>query len=212
MNLISQELMLSYFLFIILAYLMGSIPSSIWIGRLFYNKDVRNHGSGNAGFTNAIRVLGAKGGIPVLIIDILKGFFAVKLVDYINIIALAEVHLINFKIVLSIIVLLGHLFPLFANFKGGKGVATLLGATLAIVLYPVLSVIGVFLLTFLISRIVSLSSLVAALSFPLFLVLVFGYTQPLLVIYAIVIFIILVITHWSNIQRLLRREEAKVKL
>ncbi len=196
---------------IIFAYAIGSIPSSVWIGKMFYNLDVREYGSGNAGFTNALRVMGVKGGIPVLIIDVLKGFIAVKLAIFANLDSLGSFDVINYQIILAIAVLLGHIFPVFAQFDGGKGVATLFGATLSIVLLPTLIAVGIFLIIFFTTKYVSLSSLFTAFSFPFILMFGFGYNHTGLVTYSLLIFIVLVITHLQNIKRLLRNEELKVR-
>ncbi len=196
---------------IIFAYAIGSIPSSVWIGKMFYNLDVREYGSGNAGFTNALRVMGVKGGIPVLIIDVLKGFIAVKLAIFANLDSMGSFDVINYQIILAIVVLLGHIFPVFAQFDGGKGVATLFGATLSIVLLPTLIAVGIFLIIFFTTKYVSLSSLFTAFSFPFILMFGFGYNHTGLVTYSLLIFIVLVITHLQNIKRLLRNEELKVR-
>jgi len=178
---------------------------------MFYNLDVREYGSGNAGFTNALRVMGVKGGIPVLIIDVLKGFIAVKLAIFANLDSMGSFDVINYQIILAIVVLLGHIFPVFAQFDGGKGVATLFGATLSIVLLPTLIAVGIFLIIFFTTKYVSLSSLFTAFSFPFILMFGFGYNHTGLVTYSLLIFIVLVITHLQNIKRLLRNEELKVR-
>ncbi len=195
---------------IVFAYIIGSIPSAVWIGKIFYNIDVREHGSGNAGFTNALRVMGAKSGIPVLIIDVLKGFIAVKLAIIVNLHFMGSLDIINYQIILAIAVLLGHIFPVFAQFDGGKGVATLFGATLSIIFLPTLIAVGVFLVIFLTTKYVSLSSLSTSFSFPFILMFGFGYNHTGLIAYSLLIFVVLVITHLQNIKRLLRNEELKV--
>jgi glycerol-3-phosphate acyltransferase PlsY len=192
------------------AYIIGSIPSAVWIGKIFYNIDVREHGSGNAGFTNALRVMGASGGVPVLIIDVLKGFIAVKLAIIVNLHFIGSLDIINYQIILAIAVLLGHIFPVFAQFDGGKGVATLFGATLSIVLLPTLIAVGIFLVIFFTTKYVSLSSLLTSLSFPFILMFGFGFNHTGLIAYSLLIFVVLVITHLQNIKRLLRNEELKV--
>jgi acyl phosphate:glycerol-3-phosphate acyltransferase len=134
--------------------------------KIFFNTDVRNHGSKNAGSTNAIRVLGYKAGLPVLLLDILKGFLAVKMI-YLTFYYIPETgDYINFQLLLGLAVIIGHIFPVFANFRGGKGVATLLGVILAIDPISTLICIGVFLFTLIITKYVSLSSMIAGLSFP----------------------------------------------
>lgn len=196
---------------IVAAYLLGSIPSSVWIGKMFYGIDVREHGSGNAGATNTFRVLGPKAGVPVLIIDIIKGFGAVKLVLLTNMNPEGDAW-VNFKIALAIAALLGHIFPLFVGFRGGKGVATLLGGAIAIA--PVSAAVGVaiFIVVLASTRYVSLSSMLAGLSFPFSVLLLFESPAPSLVIFSVCVALLLIITHKKNIQRLLKKQESRLDL
>src|SRR5512133_807052 len=127
-----------------LAYLLGSIPSAVWIGKSFHHIDVREHGSGNAGTTNVIRVLGWKTGIPVLIIDIIKGWVAAMLPVFFNLAEHGSALLVNLQILTGIIAIAGHIFPVFAGFRGGKGVATIFGVLLAVKLLLTLCSMGVF--------------------------------------------------------------------
>ena len=152
---------------VIAAYILGSIPSAIWLGKLFAGTDVRQHGSGNAGATNTFRVLGAKIAIPVLLMDVLKGWFAVQLYVFFAVDKSGDMDSV-YQVALGASAWLGHVFPIFARFKGGKGVATLLGMALALYLYPVLLSLAVFIIVFSISRFVSLSSMLAAILFPVF--------------------------------------------
>src|SRR3569833_3549845 len=117
---------------LILAYLCGSIPTAVWIGLSFYYIDVREYGSGNAGATNTFRVLGKKAGIPVMLLDILKGFSATNLAYFIGISITGGPHsnLINYQLAMGMAFVMGHLFPVFAGFRGGKGIATLFGMVL----------------------------------------------------------------------------------
>jgi acyl phosphate:glycerol-3-phosphate acyltransferase len=193
------------------AYLLGSIPTAVWIGKFFYKTDVREYGSGNAGATNTFRVLGKKAGIPVLIIDVLKGFAAVNLAYISNYIPHSN-QFINLQLVLGIASLIGHIFPIFASFRGGKGIATLLGIVLAIHLYGALICIGIFIIVLLASGYVSLGSMIAAILFPFIVIGLFKETVPSLIIFSILIAIMVLITHQKNIERLLRREESKAKL
>jgi len=193
------------------AYLLGSIPTAVWIGKFFYRIDVREYGSGNAGATNTFRVLGKKAGIPVLIIDVLKGFAAVNLA-YISDYTPHSNQFINLQLVLGIASLIGHIFPIFASFRGGKGIATLLGIVLAVHLYAALIAMGIFIIVLLISSYVSLSSMIAAVLFPLIVIGIFKETVPSLVIFSILIAIMVLITHQKNIERLLRREESKARI
>jgi acyl phosphate:glycerol-3-phosphate acyltransferase len=193
------------------AYLLGSIPTAVWIGKFFYRIDVREYGSGNAGATNTFRVLGKKAGVPVLIIDVLKGFAAVNLA-YISDYSPHTNQFINLQLVLGIASLIGHIFPIFASFRGGKGIATLLGIILAVHLFAALIAIGIFIVVLIISGYVSLGSMTAAILFPLIVIGIFKETVPSLIIFSILIAIMVLITHQKNIERLLRREESKARI
>lgn len=198
-------------LLIICAYLLGSIPTAVWIGKYFYNIDVREHGSGNAGATNVFRVLGKRAGIPVLLLDILKGLVAVKLA-YLNSDLEGSYRFVNLQLVLGLASLAGHIFPVFASFRGGKGIATLLGIVLAILPFAALASMAIFLIVLFASGYVSLSSMIAATSFPLIIIFIFKVTVPSLIIFSIVIAAMVLITHQKNIVRLIRKEEGKVNL
>jgi len=195
---------------IILAYLLGSIPSAVWIGKLFHNIDVREHGSGNAGTTNTIRVLGWATGIPVLLFDIVKGWLAAMLPVFFHIADHGSALLTNLQIIAGIIAITGHIFPLFAGFRGGKGVATVFGVFLA--LQPLLTIccMGVFLVVLLITGIVSVSSMIAGIAFPVFLFLFFNTPSVLFKIFSIIICVALVVTHRKNLGRIRRGEEPKL--
>jgi acyl phosphate:glycerol-3-phosphate acyltransferase len=196
---------------ILIAYLLGSIPTSVWIGKAFYNIDVREFGSGNAGATNTFRVLGKQAGIPVLIIDILKGTLAVALSFFSGF----EMHsndFINLQLGLGIAALMGHIFPLFAGFRGGKGVATILGIVICIVPISCALSLVVFLIVLFTSRMVSLSSMVAGISFPIMLNLVLGNTNPILTVFSIIVALLLIVTHRKNILRILKKQESKIPL
>ncbi len=201
----------NHILFLLFAYLLGSIPSAVWIGNYFYKIDVREYGSGNAGSTNVFRVLGKRAGIPVLIIDILKGFAAVS-IAYCSEYQKGSNQFINLQLVFGMASLVGHIFPVFASFRGGKGIATLLGIILAV--HPLAAVIsiGIFVIVLLISKYVSLSSMIAAVAFPIIVIVVFKTKVPALIIFSILIAILVLITHQKNIERLLRREESKANI
>ncbi len=192
-------------------YLLGSIPTAVWIGKFFYKIDVREYGSGNAGATNTFRVLGKRAGVPVLLIDILKGFAAVSLA-YFSPYTPNSNQFINLELVLGIASLVGHIFPLFASFRGGKGIATLLGVVLGVHPYGALICMVIFLIVLLISSYVSLSSMISALCFPIIVIFVFKTTVPSLIIFSSLIAIMVLITHQKNIERILRKEESKSKL
>ncbi len=195
---------------VLLAYLIGSIPTAVWVGRLFYNIDVRTQGSGNAGATNTIRVLGLKAGIPVIIIDVLKGWLAVYLSVFFNNYGLTENQFLFLEITMAAASVIGHIFPIYVGFKGGKGVATLFGVGLALYPYAVLTVLGVFLLVFFITRMVSLSSVLASISFPFFVIFLFHIPYLPLILLAIAVGLFVPVMHHNNIKRLLRGEESKI--
>lgn len=199
-------------LLIIAAYLIGSIPSSVWIGKRFYGVDVREHGSGNAGFTNTVRVLGWRVGLPVFLADVLKGYVAVSLVRLTNVYIIGTADFVNFQLILGAAAVLGHIFPVYVGFRGGKGVATLLGLLLAIQPQPTLICLGIFVVVFLTTRYVSLSSMIAGISFPILIIFVFKTTISSLVIFSMIVSILLLLTHQKNIERLLNREESKAKI
>lgn len=198
------------FLAMIPAYLLGSIPSAVWLGKWFHNIDVREHGSGNAGTTNVIRVLGWWTGIPVLLIDLGKGFLATMLPILLHLAEYGTIKAIDLQIIAGITAIIGHIFPLFAGFRGGKGVATVFGVLLALHPLLTLSCIGVFLVVFLITGIVSVSSMIAGIAFPFLLMLVFGTDSILFRIFSVAVSIALIVTHRKNIGRLLRGEEKKL--
>jgi glycerol-3-phosphate acyltransferase PlsY len=210
-------------LFIILgalvAYLLGSIPTAVWYGKAFHGVDVRQHGSGNAGATNTFRVLGKTAGIIVLLIDVLKGFVATewawlmmdwKIVQYDN---LFLYKLVFYKLIFGTLAVVGHIFPVYAGFKGGKGVATLLGMMLAVDYQTTLMSVGVFLVVLLVFQYVSLGSMLAALSFPLLLLMPrFKPDDPAVIVFGFLMFLVVVITHQKNITKLLNGEENKARL
>ncbi len=196
---------------VLVAYILGSIPTAVWVGRRFYGVDVRKEGSGNAGATNTIRVLGLKAGIPVLLVDILKGLSAVLLTPVIF-------HWLGGKdvspylmLISAAAVVLGHTFPVFAGFKGGKGVATLLGVGFG--LYPMAAVgaVIIFATVLIISGYVSLGSITAGISFPLMVIFLFPPSHVIYIVLAVAVAVFLPITHRKNIKRLLNGTESKFR-
>jgi len=197
-------------LVIVLAYLLGSIPAAVSIGKVFHKIDVRQHGSGNAGAANVIRVLGWKTGIPVLLIDLAKGWTSAMLPQFFNIADPGSALFTNVQILTGVTAIIGHIFPVFAGFRGGKGVATVFGVLLAIQPFLTVCCLGVFLAMMLITGIVSVSSMSAGLAFPVLLFLLFDTPSLLFKIFAIFVAIALLITHRKNIGRLLRGEESRL--
>ncbi len=197
---------------IILAYLIGSIPTSLIVSRTQFNIDIRDYGSGNAGATNTFRVLGSKWGTFVMIMDMLKGLIAVKLALVLPYYIDNEFQRTNFQIGLGLAAVLGHIFPIWAEFRGGKGVATLFGLIIAISPWTALSCIGVFLLVLYLTRFVSLSSILASLAFPIFILIVFNVDNIAYRIFAIAVALLVILTHQKNIGRLLSGSESKVPI
>jgi glycerol-3-phosphate acyltransferase PlsY len=197
-------------LYLLIAYLMGSIPTSVWIGQYFYNIDVREFGSGNSGATNTFRVLGYKAGIPVLIIDVLKGWTSVKLADIISGFPAGSEQLVNLELVFAVAALMGHVFPVYVGFRGGKGVATLLGIVLALNTTAALISLGVFIVVFVATKYVSLSSIIASFAFPNVVIFAMDSRVPSMVIFSMFITVIVLVTHQKNIERLLNKKESKI--
>lgn len=194
---------------VILAYLIGSIPTSVWVGKRFFNKDIRDYGSGNAGATNTIRVLGLKAGIPVLLFDLFKGWLVVQLAYLTNFYIPNSDDFITFQLILGGAAILGHIFPIYVGFRGGKGVATLFGIILALYPVPTLICIGIFLIILFLTKYVSLGSITAGFAFPFVVILVFHTTTPSMIVFSLIVAILLLFTHQKNIERLLRKEESK---
>jgi glycerol-3-phosphate acyltransferase PlsY len=191
------------------AYLTGSIPSAVWIGKLVKGIDVREHGSRNAGATNTMRVLGVKTGVPVLLIDVFKGFAAVRLALLSPVFPAGSNAYVNFQLILGALAVLGHVFPVFAGFRGGKGVATIVGILLALHWQAALLAILIFFITLFICKYVSLSSLMMGLSYPVSIFFIFRTDSISLKIFSIVVCILLFVTHRKNISRLLHGVENK---
>lgn len=190
-----------------MAYLLGSIPTSVWLGRALKGLDLREHGSGNAGATNAFRVLGKPIGSVVLILDMLKGFLAVNLVLLQDHIAPDTEAWMLLRIGLGLLAVLGHIFPVFAGFRGGKGVATITGVGLAIYLPAALAAMGIYLLVFVLTRISALGSLTAVISYPIWTFLVFRAESLTIRVFSLVVLALVLLTHRSNIRRLLTGQE-----
>lgn len=194
---------------IFIAYLVGSLPTAVLVSKYFFGIDIRDYGSGNAGATNTFRVLGTRWGAFVMVVDILKGVLASFLYLLLPYYLTNEWDRTNFMIGLGLSAVVGHIFPVWANFKGGKGVATLLGMVLAIQPLVALCVIAVFLLVLYLTRFVSLSSILASMAFPLFIMVIFNEPEPLYRVFAIAVALMVILTHQKNISRLLQGNESK---
>ncbi|MFZ2200846.1 MAG: glycerol-3-phosphate 1-O-acyltransferase PlsY [Leptotrichiaceae bacterium] len=197
-------------LLILIAYVLGSIPNALWVGKTFKNIDVREHGSKNTGSTNAARVLGAKLGIFTLILDILKG----ALPTYLGIVLGADLltRMTGIDkldvIVIGMAAILGHTFSLFLKFKGGKAVATTLGVFLVLVPYAILILLVVFFVIFGLTKYVSLASIVSAVALPITVYLTTRHIP--LTILGIIIGLLVIIRHKENIKRLINGTESKL--
>ncbi len=199
-------------LLVILAYLIGSIPTSVWVSKHFFRFDIRDYGSGNAGATNTYRILGPLWGTFVMVMDMLKGFSAVKLAFLLPEYAGNEVMLQNLQTGLGLAAVLGHIFPIWAELRGGKGVATLFGLVLGISPWTAIICVGIFLFVLYLTRFVSLSSILASIAFPVFILAVFNVENPLYRIFAITVALLVLLTHQKNISRLFKGSESKVPI
>jgi glycerol-3-phosphate acyltransferase PlsY len=207
---------------IILSYLVGSIPTSIIISKLTRGIDIRDHGSGNAGGTNVMRVLGWKKGLLVIILDAIKGAFAVVVIARLHYGGLPFQNISPFddftlvQIIAGIAAVIGHIWTVFAGFRGGKGIATALGMLIMIVTVDMLVALGIFVLVVTISRYVSLGSILAALSVPLTLVfrenILHDHIQSYgtLLPFVVAVSLLVVFTHRKNVIRLLNGTESKL--
>jgi glycerol-3-phosphate acyltransferase PlsY len=213
--------MLSVALIIVLSYFIGSIPGSVWVGRWLYDTDIRHYGSGNAGATNAFRVLGWKAGLLATGVDLGKGLFAAGIVATVRLDALPpglgfwEAESVV-RLVAGIAAIVGHMFPIWAGFKGGKGVNTAAGVLFAIQPVTMVITLGIFALVLLSSRYVSLASLSAAIAFPstvairkyLFHV---DSIDASILFFSILMALTIFLAHRSNILRLLDGNEARIR-
>ena len=199
-------------LVIVLAYLIGSIPTSVWVSKGFFQIDIREYGSGNAGATNTYRILGPRWGTLVMVVDMLKGIAAVKLAFLLPHYIDNPIQLVNLQIGLGLAAVLGHIFPVWAEFRGGKGVATLFGMVLGIQPNVALCCVGVFLLVLFLTRYISLSSILASIAFPVFILVIFNEPEHLYRIFAIAVALMVLLTHQKNIGRLFKGSESKVPI
>ncbi len=208
-------------LLIIGAYLLGSIPTAVWVSKIFFKMDIRDHGSGNAGATNVLRVLGRAAAIPVFVVDAAKGWGAVMLGWFTSLAPEAfgmefSESFVFLRIGLMAAAILGHIFPIFASFRGGKGVATIAGALIAISPIPLIGSFSAFVIGWSTTGYLSLGSVLAALTFPIWTVLeyiiFYHEVSPTMTIFSVVVGSMLVYTHRSNIRRLRAGTESKTRL
>jgi glycerol-3-phosphate acyltransferase PlsY len=201
-------------LFIFLAYLIGSIPTALIISKRFFGVDIRDYGSGNMGATNTFRVLGSNYGTVVMLFDILKGMLAVSLYNFLPYYLRNNTlyDRTNLMVGLGMAAVIGHIFPLFARFRGGKGVATLFGMVLGI--QPVIAICctGIFLLVLFFTRYVSLSSILAGLFLPICVLWIWDDDVAMYRLFAVLVAVMIIFTHQKNIIRILRGDENRVPI
>ncbi len=200
------------FILIILAYFIGSIPTAIIVSKLFFNIDIREYGSGNMGATNTFRVLGPKFGTIVMVGDMLKGILAVALYNLLPYYLTNELDRTNLMIGLGLAAVIGHIYPIWADFRGGKGVATLFGMVLAIQPIVAINCVGVFLLVLYLTRYVSLSSIIAGVALPICVLWIYNEKEVFYRVFAVAVAALIVLTHQKNISRLLKGNEGRVPI
>lgn len=191
--------MTNIIILVIISYLIGAIPFSLLIGKIFYKVDIREHGSGNVGTTNTFRILGKKAGVMVLVLDILKGALPV----YIAMLMAVDMHIF----IPGLISAIGHVYPVFLKFRGGKAVATGSGAVLAYNPIVFIILVSAFLITLKLSKYVSLSSIIAALTFIGVSLLL---QDPLIIAFAVILGVVIIIRHISNIKRIMNGTESRI--
>jgi acyl phosphate:glycerol-3-phosphate acyltransferase len=199
-------------LLIVLAYLIGSIPTAVIISKVFFGFDIREYGSGNSGATNTYRILGPKWGTIVMIGDMLKAIVAVKLAFFLPNSFDNDIYLVNMQLGLGLAAVVGHIFPIWAEFRGGKGVASLFGMVLGIQPNVALCCVGVFILVLYLTRWVSLSSILASIAFPIFILVIFNEPEKLYRVFALTVAMLVLLTHQKNIGRLINGSESKVPI
>ncbi|NBB72801.1 MAG: glycerol-3-phosphate 1-O-acyltransferase PlsY [Bacteroidetes bacterium] len=215
--------MTSVVVIMLLSYLVGSIPGSLWAGKVLYGIDLREHGSGNAGATNAFRVLGWKAGVVSTVIDLGKGLLAAGVIaPLLRIDPLPTWGLVPWQattvvcLVAGLVAILGHMFPLWAKFQGGKGMNTAAGVLFALTPITTAIVLGIFVVVLLSFRYVSLASITAAIAFPSTVAIrryLFDIESldPSLLVFGAVMAAGIIFAHRSNIKRLLRGNENRVR-
>jgi len=200
------------FILILTAYFIGSIPTAIIVSKAFFNIDIRDYGSGNMGATNTFRVLGPKFGTVVMVGDMLKGILAVALYNLLPYYLTNELDRTNLMIGLGLAAVLGHIYPIWAGFRGGKGVATLFGMVLAIQPIVAINCVAVFLLVLYLTRYVSLSSIIAGVALPICVLWIYNEHEVFYRVFAVAVACLIVLTHQKNISRLLKGNEGRVPI
>ena len=199
-------------LLILIAYLIGSIPTALIISRRFFGIDIRDYGSGNMGATNTFRVLGSRYGTMVMVFDMLKGIAAVSLYNFLPYYFHNEIERTNFMIGLGLAAVAGHILPVFAGFRGGKGVATLFGMIMAVQPVIAVSCVGVFVLVLYLTRYISLSSILAALALPICVLWIWNEHEMMYRAFTLLVAALVIFTHQKNIGRILRGVESRMPI
>jgi len=200
------------FILIILAYLIGSTPTALIVSKSFFNIDIRDYGSGNMGATNTFRVLGPKFGTVVMIGDMLKGILAVALYNLLPYYLTNELDRTNLMLGLGLAAVIGHIYPIWADFRGGKGVATLFGMVLAIQPIIAINCVGVFLIVLYLTRYVSLSSILAGVALPICVLWIYNEQEVFYRVFAVAVAALILLTHQKNISRLIKGNEGRVPI
>lgn len=195
----------------VVAYLLGAIPNSVWIGKVFFGTDVREHGSGNAGATNTLRVLGKPAGFTVLFLDFAKGMLAANLPFWTGVLPDTD-HPIEYKMLFGACAVIGHIYPVFAGFRGGKGIATLIGVVAGMDPVLALCCFATFVVIVAVTRYISVGSMLSGLISPLYAGLIHGWQEMNLVYFCMVVGLLVVYTHRSNIRRLMAGNENRFSL
>lgn len=199
-------------LLLILAYFIGSIPTALLISKAFFNIDIREYGSGNMGATNTFRILGPRYGVIVMIGDMLKGMLAVSLYNLLPHYLENSLDRTNLMIGLGLSAVIGHIYPVWAQFKGGKGVATLFGMILAIQPVVAINCVGVFMLVLYLTRYVSLSSILAGIALPICVLWIYNEHEVFYRVFAVAVACLIILTHQKNISRLFKGNEGRVPI
>ena len=199
-------------LLMITAYLVGSIPTALLISKSFFNIDIREYGSGNMGATNTFRILGPKFGTIVMLGDMLKGVLAVALYNLLPYYLTNEFDRTNLMIGLGMAAVAGHIYPIWAQFRGGKGVATLFGMVLAIQPVVAVSCVAVFVSVLFLTRYVSLSSILAGIALPICVLWIYNEKELFYRVFAVAVAALVILTHQKNISRLLKGSESRVPI
>lgn len=205
-----MEAIFIYVVTAIAAYLIGSFSTAVWFGKWFYSVDVRQQGSGNAGATNTMRVLGTGAGLLVLLVDVLKGWAVVALARYVYQVLPTEQSVLWMQITAALTVVAGHIFPIYTGFRGGKGIATMLGVIIALFPWQLIVVeVVLFAIVFVLTRFVSLGSIVVAIALPVLSIWLFKVSIILQVMSGLIA-IVVPVTHRNNVRRLIQGRESKI--